>query len=138
MGITTNITGQFGISSFVVSSVPGQAQFTSIQAAIDAAEAAGGGSIYIYPGIYLENLTMPNADISIAASPADVQVIGACVHHATSSIKITGIGFTNSAGNAWIIGNSGFEDSDINSLTVTLPQLMTQLLFAPLQLELPT
>ena len=81
---------------------------------------------------------MPNADISIAASPADVQVIGACVHHATSSIKITGIGFTNSAGNAWIIGNSGFEDSDINSLTVTLPQLMTQLLFAPLQLELPT
>lgn len=48
--------GGFPISPYVVG-IAGQAGYQTIQAGMDAANAAGGGTVYVQPGAYTENLT---------------------------------------------------------------------------------
>lgn len=55
--------GNFPITPFVVGPV-GQAGYQTIQSGLDAANAAGGGSVYVLPGTYNENLVLyGNTDI---------------------------------------------------------------------------
>lgn len=49
--------GAYPISPFVVGPL-GEAGYQTVQSAINAANAAGGGSVYIQPGVYNENLTI--------------------------------------------------------------------------------
>lgn len=46
------------LSDFVVSSIPGDSEYSSIQGAINAAAAVGGGIVFIKQGTYIEDLTM--------------------------------------------------------------------------------
>ncbi len=54
----TELAGAYPITPYVVSSVVGNAGYLTVQSAINAAGAAGGGSVYIQPGTYTENLTL--------------------------------------------------------------------------------
>ena len=59
-------TGDSPISPFVVGPT-GQAGYQTVQSAITAAAAAGGGTIYVQPGTYTENLTL-SSGVYIAGS----------------------------------------------------------------------
>jgi hypothetical protein len=71
--IINSDTGNFPITSFVVGPL-GQAGFQTIQSAINAASVEGGGTVYIQPGTYNENLTLQsNVNlIGFAGSLGDV------------------------------------------------------------------
>lgn len=79
--VSNNSTNNFGVSPYVVNATPGKGSYTTIQSAIDAANAAGGGTVYIQPGTYTENLTLfDKVDLWGAVGVAD-----------TSSCVITGV-----------------------------------------------
>lgn len=77
----TATAGGYPITPYVVGPV-GQAGYTTIQAAINAANGAGGGAVFIQPGVYVENLTLFG----------DIQLVGA-----------VGNSDTNTAGNSVVI-----------------------------------
>ena len=60
------------------------ASFTTIQSALNAANAAGGGAVFVQPGIYTENLTLFDG-VSIVGASASSLVVG------TASIVIVGV-----------------------------------------------
>ena len=81
---TTNVTGSgstltisataggFPITSFVVGPV-GKAGYQTIQAGLNAANAAGGGAVYVMPNTYTENLTLfTNTQVVAAAGASDI------------------------------------------------------------------
>jgi hypothetical protein len=53
--IVTNSTNAFAQTRFTVDPTPGNAQFTTIQDAVNAAQNAGAGTIWINPGTYTES-----------------------------------------------------------------------------------
>lgn len=61
------------ITPFVVSS---DGTYNTIQDAVDAAEAAGGGLVWVHPGSYTEDVTVASDDVYIAASPRSVTIVG--------------------------------------------------------------
>lgn len=64
----------YPITPYVVG-IAGVGGYGSVQAAIDAASAAGGGTVYITPGTYVEDLTLAaNVDLWGAVGIADTQV----------------------------------------------------------------
>lgn len=69
--------GNFPITPYVVG-LSGQAGYQTIQAAIDAAHAVGGGVVYIQPGSYTENLTL-FTNIDLYGTPAVSQNQGESV-----------------------------------------------------------
>ena len=63
---------RFPITPFVVGPI-GQAGYQTIQSALDAANAAGKGAVWVMPGTYTENLTFyPTSQLSGAVSNSDV------------------------------------------------------------------
>lgn len=57
--ISLNSSDNFGISNYIVDSTPGDGSYTTIQEAINAANATGlTVNIYIRPGTYIEDLTL--------------------------------------------------------------------------------
>jgi len=64
----TSSIATFPITPFVVGPV-GQAGYQTIQSGINAANAAGGGVVYIQPGTYTENLTLYDK-VDLYATPA--------------------------------------------------------------------
>lgn len=80
-------TGGYPISPYVVGPA-GQAGYQTIQSAIDAASASGGGTIYIQPGSYTENLTLA----------ADIELVGSVAEVDAGNIVITGIHTPPSSG----------------------------------------
>ena len=67
-GFVTNVlgTGRFPITPYVVGPI-GQAGYQTIQSALNAANAAGGGMVWVQPGLYNENLTLYDKTQVIAA-----------------------------------------------------------------------
>lgn len=81
---TLTITGtpsiEYPITPYVVGPI-GVAQYQTVQSAIDAANAASGGAVYIMPGTYTENLTLYNG----------VSLVGAvATPHDTAQVLIVG------------------------------------------------
>lgn len=74
-------TGRFPITPYVVGPI-GKAGYQTIQDGLDAANAAGGGVVYIQPGAYAENLTLYDG-VHLYGTPAVSQNQGA-------SVSITG------------------------------------------------
>lgn len=70
------------ITVYVVDAVAGQTEYQTVQAAVDAAQADGGGTVYVRPGIYTEDLVLYDAvDITAAvATPAGFQTTIIGVH----------------------------------------------------------
>jgi hypothetical protein len=65
----------YPITPYVVGPI-GQAGYQTIQSAINAANDAGGGIIYIQPGIYTENLNIPG-NITLIAAPGELGTVTA-------------------------------------------------------------
>ncbi|GAG27416.1 unnamed protein product, partial [marine sediment metagenome] len=67
---------------YVVDAVAGQTEYQTVQAAVDAANAAGGGTVYVRPGIYVEDLTLYDAVdiIAAVATPAGFETTITGVH----------------------------------------------------------
>lgn len=55
LGNTTNV---YNITDYIVDSVSPGSPYNTIQSALDAANTAGGGQVYIRPGFYTEDLTL--------------------------------------------------------------------------------
>lgn len=94
----TETTGAYPITPFVVG-VAGQAGYQTIQSAIDAADAAGGGLVFVQPGVFTENLTLASGICMSGSLKADgVTIIG--THTPPTSGSITLRDFTFEAPNA--------------------------------------
>lgn len=90
--VSNNSTNNFGISRYIVSQTPGRGSYTSIQSAINAANAAGGGTIYVEPGSYTEDLTFFDK-IELVGSvgiedAGNIQLTGTHTPPASGSISI--------------------------------------------------
>ena len=113
--ILSGTSSMYPITPFVVGP-SGSAGYQTISSAISAATVAGGGIIYIQPGIYTENLTLPG-NIGLVGTPASsnsqtsdntVTIIGTHYPPNTGSISFSNIAFqgpapifySNSAGSA--------------------------------------
>lgn len=72
--INRDATGGYPITPFVVGPL-GQAGYQTVQAGLDAANAAGGGTVYVQPGTFTENLTLyDQVDLWGAVGIADTGV----------------------------------------------------------------
>lgn len=99
--VSNNSSNNFGVSSYVVSSIPQQASFTTIQAAINAAAAAGIFPVYIQPGTYNENLLMPASTILVGStgtsSANQVVIVGSHTTNANGVGSFSNITFQTTA-----------------------------------------
>ena len=83
LGVTSLLSQKYPITPFVVGPV-GLAGYQTIQAGLDAANAAGGGSVYVQTGNYVENLVFyPNVQIVGVTGNSDETGVG-------TDITITG------------------------------------------------
>jgi hypothetical protein len=96
--------GGLPITDFVVDPAGG-GSYTTIQSAVTAANAAGGGSVWVRPGTYTENVTL-YANVSVvgavggpnpAAGPG-VRLIGYLAPPSAGDVEIRNIGFYNTTG----------------------------------------
>lgn len=79
--LTINRTGNdFPITPYVVGPI-GQAGYQTIQSAVNAANIAGGGTVYVQDGTYTENLTLYDA----------VQIVGTCAFRTPNACTIIGV-----------------------------------------------
>ncbi len=115
-------SGGFSQSPFTVSSVAGQARYSTIQAAVTAAVGAGGSNIYIQPGTYNESISWP-AGLNIQSSAAGngaVIINGNQTFSAAGTIIFNTISFTASAGNTFTVNNgSALPDFQTCNMTNT-------------------
>lgn len=74
--INRDSAGGYPITPYVVGAA-GEAGYATIQAGLDAANAAGGGAVYVQPGTYTENLTLyPDTQIVGVAGNSDAGTAG--------------------------------------------------------------
>ena len=64
------VTDLVKMTAYMVDSTAGAAPYQTIQSAITAAEAAGGGIVYIRPGTYTENLTI-TGNVQLVGTPSN-------------------------------------------------------------------
>ncbi len=88
----------YPITPFVVGPSK-QAGYQTIQSAINAAQAAGGGTIYVHPGNYQENLTLFDK----------IEIFGSVAEEDAGNIQITGVHTPP------IIGSVAFRNLQLNS-----------------------
>ena len=107
VGATTDemyIENRRWLSEYVVdasSTVGERGTYTTVQAAITAASAAGGGTVYIRPGTYSENLTMASGVNLIGVTPSistSVVISGTHNFNSVASASYQNIEFTASGG----------------------------------------
>lgn len=92
----TETTGAYPITPYVVG-VAGEAGYTTIQAALDAANAAGGGLVQVQSGSYTENLILYDNTAVVGNNPvSSVILTGVHTPPATGSFFFSSI-FLNSA-----------------------------------------
>lgn len=110
----SNFSGVFGSSQFVVSSNAALGTYTTIQAAVTAATNVGGGTIIIQPGTYTESITW-SAGISVQAATTfvldplgtvPVLISGLQTFTDTGQLGFESVGFSNTTGNVWTVGNA--------------------------------
>ena len=96
--INRDAAGGYPITPYVVGSA-GEAGYTTIQSAINAANAAGGGSVWIQQGSYTEDLTLADqvyliAVCGISQGPNEgVQIIGTHTPPTSGHVQANGIYF---------------------------------------------
>lgn len=125
--LITQSTGYNPVANYVVSSVAGQAQYQTIQSAINAALAITPNSttpalIWVFGGNYTENLTLyPWIDLAAASDPSTsgVNVIGNAVYAGTGNISLNNIGFTTNNTNAALsFQSSGAAEVHLQSIAI--------------------
>lgn len=107
VGNTLTVNNLRDLSPFVVSPFIGESEYTSIQAAMNAALLAGGGNVIILPGTYSENLTFISGVNLIGLqdprsnSGALTHIIGNHVFPATNFFSVQNLSFNAAAGNTF-------------------------------------
>jgi hypothetical protein len=71
-----NADNTFALNRFTVSPVPGQAAFTTIQEAVNAAQTAGSGEIILLPGIYNESVNFVDGEYFLSAPSSGITESG--------------------------------------------------------------
>lgn len=113
--VRVNSTNLFGISPYIVDTVDSNGSFTSIQAAINAASAAGGGVVYIRPGTYTEDLTFA-ANVDLVGADAVgftsngvslVNIVGAHTVNFTGKVFCYSISFRANGASTIITSTAG-------------------------------
>jgi hypothetical protein len=88
------IRGGNFISQFVVGTAP-DAHYQTVQSAITAAAAAGGGTVYVKPGTYTENLTLAS-NVDIVGTPyQQTTITGVHTPPATGSVLLQNLTLTS-------------------------------------------
>lgn len=95
--IFTTSDNNFGVAKWIVNQIPGQGTHTTIASAI--ASASSGENIFIYPGIYIENLVLKN-EVNLVGFTGDgdgphVSISGKCSFSATGLVTINNIFIQN-------------------------------------------
>ena len=128
--VDTSVSG-YPITPFVVG-VSGQAGYTTVQAALDAANTAGGGTVYLQPGSYTEDLTLYDQVDLVGASGGSLvpgaQIIGIHTPPSTGAMTVrdiflesaTDIFFSAVAGSA-TINLIGVATKVVNGFTLNIP-----------------
>ncbi len=93
--ITTTASG-YPITPYVVGPA-GQAGYATVQAGIDAANAAGGGLVFIQPGTYTEDLTLYDGVNLMGGNDDDTIITGTHTPPATGIVNFFRITFTDAA-----------------------------------------
>jgi hypothetical protein len=89
-------TNLYQNSKYIVSAVAGDSPFTTIQAAINAANAAGGNAtVYIRTGSYTENLTLYSTVHLEGVESTTVTITGIHTPPNAGTVNITRIGFVS-------------------------------------------
>lgn len=70
--------------------------YQTVQAAVDAANAAGGGMVFIQPGTYTENLTLYTGIQLSSPSPQSVTIVGVHLPPPTGTLNLNRITFQSS------------------------------------------
>lgn len=86
--------GQAPTTEYVVDA-GGGADYTTVQAAIDAANGAGGGQVFVRPGSYTEDLTLYDAVTVVGASEIDTIIAGTHTPPASGACAFFYLGFTD-------------------------------------------
>lgn len=102
-------------NKFTVSPTVGLAPYQTVQAAVTAAMAAVGSTVYILPGTYNESINWPAGITVVAASTGtlsfQVKINGNQTFSANGSTAFQNISFTGSSGDIWTCGGAGANDS---------------------------
>lgn len=107
-GATMSATDLVKITPYVVAA--SDAPYTSIQTAINAAAAAGGGTVALRSGIYVENITL-SAGVNLVGfsgfslTPSTV-INGTVTASFAGSVTITNIGITENVGSPIVISGA--------------------------------
>ncbi len=96
---TNNSTNNFGISRYIVSTTPGNGSYRTIQSAVNAATAAGGGSVFLQQGTYTE-------DLDLSAITNFVEVVGATGLGDEGQVEIVGTHIPPTANTTFIFRNT--------------------------------
>jgi hypothetical protein len=88
------IRGGNFISQFVVGTAP-DAKYQTVQSAITAAAAAGGGTVYVKPGTYTESLTLSDGVDIVGTAIDDVIITGVHTPPASGSIALSNVTLTS-------------------------------------------
>lgn len=94
-------SGSTSLSQYVVSA-DGTGDYLTVQAGLNAAGSAGGGTVYVKPGIYTENLTFPSGGpIGLVSAGGDenapvVEIIGVHVPSPANDLVVWRIQMTSS------------------------------------------
>lgn len=77
-----NPTNLFGFSPYIVDAAASEGSYTTVQSALNAANAAGGGIVYVRPGTYTEDLTLfvGTEVVGIPASSSSQNIVIHGVH----------------------------------------------------------
>jgi polygalacturonase len=90
--VITSSESLFPITPFVVGPV-GQAGYQTIQSAVNAANAAGGGMVWIQPGAYTENLTLFSGIQLSGPSEQNVTIIGTHTPPSSGTLNLDRLAF---------------------------------------------
>jgi len=97
--VSNNSTNNFGLSPYIVNSTPGKGSYTTIQAAINAATAAGGGTVFLQQGTYTE-------DLDLSSITNFVEVVGATGLGDEGQVEIIGTHTPPTADTTFIFRNT--------------------------------
>lgn len=104
-------TGGYPITPYVVGPV-GEAGYQTVQAGLDAANAAGGGLVFVQPGTYTEDLTLYDGVFLMGGGPID-NVFSSFYPSLTGATIIEGTHTLPDGGDVVIQGISFFDASSI-------------------------
>lgn len=117
------------LSRFTVGKDPGDA-FSSIQAAVSAAELAGGGTVFVKPGVYTEDVTITKSNIVVSsASSRDgrsyvaghfhIEVDGVSGGYLSSRVVVQGLEIAPVSGPAMVLAGQSLCEVVVSDCKLT-------------------